>query len=63
MKYKKQCEMCSGKLGLKVRFRNRWNGIWFEHYRYCDEICEQAHQELLLWMSQQTRWQVFLGRA
>jgi hypothetical protein len=41
----KRCAFCGGRLGLGVRFRNRWNGTWWQHLRFCSAFCE-ANDEL-----------------
>src|SRR5258706_337958 len=39
-----RCAQCYGKLGLGVKFRNLWNGDWWEHFRFCSGKCEAAHE-------------------
>jgi hypothetical protein len=31
----KRCAQCEGKLGLGVRARNLWNGLWWAHVHFC----------------------------
>jgi hypothetical protein len=31
----KTCAQCHGKLGLGVRSRNLWNGLWWVHVLFC----------------------------
>src|SRR5215510_6471791 len=36
----KTCAQCHGKLGLGVRSRNLWNGLWWVHVLFCSTHCE-----------------------
>jgi hypothetical protein len=60
---KRQCEQCSGKLGLGARFKNLWNGKSWEHFRFCSKHCEQLHERTRANRSRETRWISYLGSA
>ena len=40
----KRCAQCHRKLGLGVHFRNKWNGHWWVHVRFCSVRCEAIYE-------------------
>lgn len=56
----KRCAQCGGKLGLGVRFRNRWNGRWWLHLRFCSSLCEHNYELEYRQEKDRARWMSFL---
>jgi hypothetical protein len=61
-KLMKTCAQCHKKLGLRVRFRNMWNGHWWVHVRFCsvrcEAICEAKRNDAV-----KHRWHAVLARG
>ena len=57
----KNCAQCNGRLGLGVRFCNRWMGSWWKHLRFCSQKCKAAYEHDQYLQSSQNRWFSFLG--
>jgi hypothetical protein len=58
----KRCALCHGKLGLDARFRNRWNGRWWVHVRFCSVRCEAIY-EVKQNDAAKHRWHAFLAHG
>jgi hypothetical protein len=54
------CAQCNGRLGLGVRFCNRWMGSWWKHLRFCSQKCKAAYEHDQYLQSSQNRWFSFL---
>jgi hypothetical protein len=57
----KRCAQCHGKLGLGVRSRNLWSGLWWVHVRFCSIHCEALY-ELEQYDANASRWRTLLVR-
>jgi hypothetical protein len=57
---KKRCTQCGGKLGLGIRFRNWWNGNWWEHLRFCSRFCEANYEVERSNVNRHNKWLAFL---
>jgi len=57
----KRCAQCEGKLGLGVRARNLWDGLWWVHVHFCSTHCE-ARYELERYDTNAHRWRSLLAR-
>ena len=55
----KTCAQCHGKLGLGVRSRNLWNGLWWVHVLFCSTHCETLY---VLEHANAGRWRTVLAR-
>jgi hypothetical protein len=40
----KTCAMCTGRLGLGVRFKNYWSRFGWRHVRFCSAFCEHNYE-------------------
>ena len=58
----KTCALCHRKLGLGSRFRNKWNGRWWVHVRFCSVRCEGVYEVKRNDAAKQ-RWHAFLARG
>ena len=57
-----RCAECGGKLGLGVRFRNIWNGVYWFHLRFCSARCEEKNENLRRDANRETRWLAFSSK-
>ena len=57
----KRCAQCHGKLGLGVRSRNLWSGLWWVHVRFCSIHCKALY-ELEQYDANASRWRTLLVR-
>ena len=57
----KRCAWCHGRLGLGVRSRNFWNGLWWLHVHFCSSHCE-AFYEVQQCNARAGRWRTVLAR-
>jgi hypothetical protein len=57
----KSCAQCGGRLGLGVRARNLWNGLWWVHVRLCSTHCE-ARYELERYNAKTHSWRAVVPR-
>jgi hypothetical protein len=55
---KKRCAICGLKLGLGVRFRNRWTTAGWKHLRFCGKRCAEREKHD---RNKQTLWYSFLA--
>jgi len=60
---KKRCACCNGKLGLSAIFKNRWQGHWWEHLRFCSRKCMDRYEAQVTAVAAQIRWLKFLATS
>jgi hypothetical protein len=61
---KKTCAQCGAKIGLGVRFLNRWTGQAWQHLRFCSKLCEENNElEHHVEVQRRRTWFDYLSRA